>query len=226
MASLAEVLPKAKKSVALSGVAAGNTALCSVGRTGNDLHYRGYDILDFADRAEFEEIAYLLVHRDLPTQEELASTRSTWDRLRGRCRRCSRRRSSASRKPRTRWMSCAPAYRCSARSSRRRPDHGQAGAQHIADRLMASLGSMLLYWYHYPRRRPRIDVETDDDSIGGAFPASFARQDRRDGAYARDAYFAHPLRRARVQREHVHRARHRRHRLRTCTRRSAARSAR
>ena len=73
MSSLPASAPKPKKSVALSGVVAGNTALCTVGRTGNDLHYRGYDILDFADKAEFEEVAYLLVHEKLPTKAELAA---------------------------------------------------------------------------------------------------------------------------------------------------------
>src|SRR5579883_1619420 len=74
---------KPKKSVALSGVPAGNTALCSVGRTGNDLHYRGYDILDIADRCEFEEIAYLLIHEKLPNAAELKSYKEKLRRLRG-----------------------------------------------------------------------------------------------------------------------------------------------
>src|SRR5688572_24520494 len=85
MSSSAPVAPnvsKPKKSVALSGVAAGNTALCTVGRTGNDLHYRGYDILDFADEAEFEEVAYLLVHEKLPTRAELAAYKKKLQSLR------------------------------------------------------------------------------------------------------------------------------------------------
>src|SRR6188474_956210 len=82
MSSSAETAPKAKKSVALSGVPAGNTALCTVGRTGNDLHYRGYDILDFADQAEFEEVAYLLVHEKLPTARELAEYKNKLRSLR------------------------------------------------------------------------------------------------------------------------------------------------
>src|ERR1700758_5638953 len=77
------VLPKPKKSVALSGVVAGNTALCTVGRTGNDLHYRGYDILDVAETCEFEEIAYLLVHGTLPTRTELAAYKARLRALRG-----------------------------------------------------------------------------------------------------------------------------------------------
>src|SRR5687767_6457442 len=83
MTDSAQVLPKAKKSVALSGTAAGNTALCTVGRTGNDLHYRGYDIKDLATGATFEEIAYLLVHGSLPTFTQLAAYRTKLRRLRG-----------------------------------------------------------------------------------------------------------------------------------------------
>ncbi|TFL10123.1 2-methylcitrate synthase, partial [Pusillimonas caeni] len=75
--------PKVKKSVALSGVVAGNTALCTVGRSGNDLHYRGYDILDIADTSEFEEIAHLLVHGSLPTRAELKAYKEKLRRLRG-----------------------------------------------------------------------------------------------------------------------------------------------
>src|SRR3954463_3172836 len=82
MSSLPLSAPKPKKSVALSGVPAGNTALCTVGRTGNDLHYRGYDILDFADQAEFEEIAYLLVHEKLPSRSELAAYKKRLQTLR------------------------------------------------------------------------------------------------------------------------------------------------
>ena len=168
MAGLAEVLPKGKKSVALSGVAAGNTALCSVGRTGNDLHYRGYDILDFADGAEFEEIAYLLVHSDLPTKDELRQ----YKKKLGRLRRLPEMLKAA--------LECVPETAHPMDVMRtgvsvlgtlepEKDDHGQAGAQHIADRLMASLGSMLLYWYHFHAEGRRVDVETDDDSIGGHF---------------------------------------------------------
>ncbi|HEU0258872.1 MAG TPA: 2-methylcitrate synthase [Burkholderiales bacterium] len=168
MAGLTEAVPKPKKSVALSGVAAGNTVLCSVGRTGNDLHYRGYDILDFADRAEFEEIAYLLVHGDLPTKDELGEYKKKLCRL----RRLPEMLKAA--------LECVPETAHPMDVLRtgvsvlgtlepEKDDHGQAGAQHIADRLMASLGSMLLYWYHFHAEGRRVDVETDDDSIGGHF---------------------------------------------------------
>jgi 2-methylcitrate synthase len=168
MASVSEVIPKAKNSVALSGVPAGNTALCSVGRTGNDLHYRGYDILDFADRAEFEEIAYLLVHGRLPTQEELGQYKKHLMTLR------------ALPQMLKAALECIPETAHPMDVLRtgvsvlgtlepEKPDHGQPGAQGIADRLMASLGSMLLYWYHYAGEGRRIDVESEEDSIGAHF---------------------------------------------------------
>ena len=79
----APAAPKPKKSVALSGVPAGNTALCTVGRTGNDLHYRGYDILEIAEQCEFEEIAFLLVHGNLPNRAELTRYKAGLKSLRG-----------------------------------------------------------------------------------------------------------------------------------------------
>jgi len=164
----AAVTPKPKKSVALSGVPAGNTALCTVGRTGNDLHYRGYDILDFADQAEFEEIAHLLVHGKLPNAAELAAYKAKLRGLRGI--------PAAVQGA----LECIPAgahpmdvmrSACSALGAvlPENPEHKLAEARDIADRLMASFGSMLLYWYHYSHSGRRIEVETDDDSIGGHF---------------------------------------------------------
>ena len=160
--------PKPKKSVALSGVPAGNTALCTVGRSGNDLHYRGYDILEFADTAEFEEVAYLLVHEKLPNRNELAAYKAKLKARRG----------------------LPPAVKAALEAvpgsahpmdvmrtgvsvlgtvEPEKDDHGIPGARDIADRLMASLGSMLVYWHHFSRSGRRIEVETDDDSIGGHF---------------------------------------------------------
>jgi 2-methylcitrate synthase len=162
------VTPKPKKSVALSGVTAGNTALCTVGRTGNDLHYRGYDILDVADTCEFEEIAYLLVHGKLPTVAELAEYKRALKSLRGlpAIVKAALERIPASAHPmdvmRTGVSMLGTALP-------ERDDHNHPGARDIADRLMASLGSMLLYWYHYSHNGKRIEVETDDDSIGGHF---------------------------------------------------------
>ena len=159
---------KPKKSVALSGVTAGNTALCTVGKTGNDLHYRGYDILDIATTCEFEEIAYLLVHEKLPTPAELAAYKTKLKALRGL---------PANLKAALEWIPASAHPMDVMRTGvsvlgtilPEKDDHNLPGARDIADRLMASLGSMLLYWYHYSHNGRRIDVETDDDSIGGHF---------------------------------------------------------
>ncbi|MCG8070820.1 MAG: 2-methylcitrate synthase [Candidatus Thiodiazotropha taylori] len=163
-----QILPKAKKSVALSGTAAGNTAICTVGRTGNDLHYRGYDILDFAEKAEFEEIAYLLIHGTLPTPSELAAYKTKLKSMRGlplavkqalEAIPASAHPMDVMRTACSVMGSCVP----------EKEDHPAAEARQIIDRLMASFGSALLYWYHYAFNGKRIDVETDDDSIGGHF---------------------------------------------------------
>jgi 2-methylcitrate synthase len=159
---------KPKKSVALSGVTAGNTALCTVGKTGNDLHYRGYDILDIAGNCEFEEIAYLLVHEKLPTQAELTAYKTKLMALRGL---------PANVKAALEWIPAAAHPMDVMRTGvsvlgtvlPEKDDHNLPGARDIADKLMASLGSMLLYWYHYSHNGKRIEVETDDDSIGGHF---------------------------------------------------------
>ena len=160
--------PKPKKSVALSGVEAGNTALCTVGRTGNDLAYRGYDILDLADTCEFEEVAYLLVHGKLPTQSELAGYKAKLKALRGipESVKSVLEALPASSHPMDIMRTGVSALGCSLPE---KDDHNAPGARDIADRLMASLGSMLLYWYHYSHNGKCIDVETDDDSIGGHF---------------------------------------------------------
>ena len=159
---------KPKKSVALSGVTAGNTALCTVGKTGNDLHYRGYDILDIATTCEFEEVAYLLVHGKLPTTAELAGYKIKLKALRGlpagvkavlECL-------PAASHPMDVMRSGVSALGCVLPE---KDDHNIQGARDIADRLMASMGSMLLYWYHFSHNGKRIEVETDDDSIGGHF---------------------------------------------------------
>ena len=159
---------KPKKSVALSGVPAGNTALCTVGRSGNDLHYRGYDILDFAEQAEFEEVAYLLVHEKLPTRDELKKYKSSLRKMRGLPKAL---KAALERVPRKAHPMDVLRTGVSVLGTiePEKDDHGKAGAQRIADRLMASMGSMLLYWYHYSHHGKRINTETDDDSIGGHF---------------------------------------------------------
>jgi 2-methylcitrate synthase len=160
--------PKTKKSVALSGVVAGNTALCTVGRTGNDLHYRGYDILDIAETCEFEEIAYLLVHGKLPNGSELAAYKTRLKSLRGIPApvKVVLEQLPASAHPMDVMRTAVSALGTVLPEP---AEHGASGARDIADRLMASLGSMLLYWYHWSRDARRITVETDDDSIGGHF---------------------------------------------------------
>ena len=159
---------KPKKSVALSGVAAGNTALCSVGKSGNDLHYRGYDILDVANSCEFEEIAYLLVHGKLPTGAELRGYKAKLKMLRGlpQAVKLALEAMPAGSHPMDVMRTGVSALGCALPE---KDDHNIAGARDIADRLMASFGSMLLYWYHYSHNGKRIETETDDDSIGGHF---------------------------------------------------------
>jgi 2-methylcitrate synthase len=174
---------KPKKSVALSGVTAGNTALCTVGRTGNDLHYRGYDILEIATAAEFEEIAYLLIHERLPTRAELTSYKAKLKSLRGipQVVRQALEALPAATHPMDIMRTGASALGCALPE---KDEHGAPGARDIADRLVASFGSMLCYWYHYSHSGNRIMVETEDDSVGGHFlhllhrrppPASWVR---------------------------------------------------
>jgi 2-methylcitrate synthase len=159
---------KPKKSVALSGVTAGNTALCTVGKTGNDLHYRGYDILDVADACEFEEIAHLLVHGKLPNAAELRAYKTKLKALRGlpASLKAALETLPASSHPMDVMRTGVSVLGC---VMPEKDDHNTPGARDIADRLMASLGSMLLYWYHYSHNGKRIEVETDDDSIGAHF---------------------------------------------------------
>jgi len=161
--------PKPKKSVALSGTIAGNTAICTVGLTGNDLHYRGYDILDFADQAEFEEIAYLLIHERLPTRAELEAYKRKLRSMRGL---------PAAVKTALEQIPASTAHPmdvlrigCSLLGTLEpeRDDMPVAGAREIGDRLIACFGSMLLYWYHFAHHGRRIEVETDDETIGGHF---------------------------------------------------------
>jgi 2-methylcitrate synthase len=168
MSSLPEAKAKPKKSVALSGVPAGNTALCTVGRSGNDLHYRGYDILDFAEQAEFEEVAYLLVYEKLPNRQELKAYKNRLKKLRSLPKALKAALEQVPKKAHPMDV-MRTGVSVLGTLEPEKEDHDKAGAQKIADRLMASLGSMLLYWYHYSHHRKRIDTETDDDSIGGHF---------------------------------------------------------
>mgnify|MGYP000309259931 CR=1 FL=1 len=159
---------KPKKSVALSGVVAGNTALCTVGKSGNDLHYRGYDILDIANTSEFEEIAYLLVHGKLPNEGELRGYKAKLRSLRGLPIQLTAALEAlpAASHPMDVMRTAVSVLGCILPE---KDDHNAPAARDIADRLMANLGSALLYWYHYSHNGQIIDVQTDDDSIGGHF---------------------------------------------------------
>ena len=159
---------KPKKSVALSGVAAGNTALCTVGRSGNDLHYRGYDILEVAETCEFEELAYLLIHGKLPNKSELANYKAKLKGLRGLPAplRTVLEQLPAATHPMDVLRTGASTLGCLLPE---KEEHDSAGAREIADHLVASFGSMLCYWYHWSHSGQRIHVETDDDSVGGHF---------------------------------------------------------
>ncbi len=165
---MSETTPKPKKSVALSGVVAGNSALCSVGRTGNDLHYRGYDILDIAERCEFEEIAHLLVHGTLPTAPQLAGYKTRLRAMRGlpALLKSVLEALPAATHPMDVMRSGGSVLGCLTPEA---SAHEAPGARAVADRLMACFGSMLVYWYHWTQHGRRIEVETDDDSIGGHF---------------------------------------------------------
>ena len=159
---------KPKKSVALSGVVAGNTALCTVGRTGNDLSYRGYDILHIATSCEFEEIAHLLIHERLPNRAELAAYRRKLIALRGlpASVRVVLESLPASSHPMDVLRTAVSALGC---IEPEKEGHAIEAARDLADRLIACLGSMLCYWHHFTRTRTRVDVETDDESVGGHF---------------------------------------------------------
>ena len=160
--------PKVKKSVALSGVTAGNTALSTVGVAGNDLHYRGYDILEIANTCEFEEIAFLLVHGKLPTRAELDGYKLKLKSLRGLSAvvRAALETLPAAAHPMDVLRTGCSVLGCVLPE---KDDHNAAGARDIADQLIASFGSMLCYWYHYSHNGQRIHVETEDDSVGGHF---------------------------------------------------------
>ncbi|CAM8628558.1 bifunctional 2-methylcitrate synthase/citrate synthase [Candidatus Planktophila dulcis] len=159
---------KPKKSVALSGVVAGNTALCSVGKSGNDLHYRGFDIADLAAHCEFEEVAHLLIHGTLPSRSELASYKAKLKSLRGLAPSVKNilEQIPATANPMDVMRTGVSALGCVAPESL---DHNEVQAKEVTDTLIASLGSILIYWYHFANSGIRIEVETDDDSIGGHF---------------------------------------------------------
>ena len=159
---------KPKKSVALSGVTAGNTALCSVGKSGNDLHYRGYDILELAEKAQFEEVAYLLIYGELPTQSQLNAYTAKLRSLRGLPQAAKNvlKNIPPAAHPMDVLRTAASVL---GTLQPEKEDHNVSGARDIADKLLASFGSALLYWYHYAHNGKEIEVETDDETIGGHF---------------------------------------------------------
>ena len=159
---------KPKKSVALSGVPAGNTALCSVGKSGNDLHYRGFDIADLASQCEFEEVAHLLIHGSLPNRAQLDAYKAKLKSLRGlpESVKSVLEQIPATAHPMDVMRTGVSALGCVTPES---ADHNEAAAKEIADKLIACLGSMLVYWYHFANSGKRIEIETNDDSIGGHF---------------------------------------------------------
>ena len=159
---------KPKKSVALSGTPAGNTALCTVGQSGNDLHYRGYDIHDLAARCCYEEVAHLLVHGALPAARELAAYKARLKSLRGLpgAVRAALELVPGTAHPMDALRTGVSMLGCVEPEG---TAHDEAGARAVTDRLLACLPSMLAYWENYARRGRRIEVETDDDSIAAHF---------------------------------------------------------
>lgn len=166
--------PKAKKSVALSGVPAGNTAICTVGHSGNDLHYRGYDIADLARHATYEEVAHLLIHERLPNRAELAAYKRHLASLRGLSAPL---RAILEQLPARSHPMGVLRTGCSAMGAMDTEPSAPDGsgpkdpvlARHIADKLIASFPSMLLYWHHFATTGKRLDVETADESIAAHF---------------------------------------------------------
>ena len=203
---------KPKKSVALSGTPAGSTALCTVGHSGNDLHYRGYDIQDLAAHCEFEEVAYLLVHGKLPNLAELAAYKASLRPLRSLP--AAVKQALELLPPSTHPMDVlrtgVSVLGCVLPEGE---THKESGARRIADTLLACLGSMLLYWHHYARNGRRIEVERFEDSIAAHFLHLLHGTAPSAGVDEGDADVAHPVCGARVQRVDVYSARDRGHGL-------------
>jgi len=160
--------PKKKKGVALAGVNAGATAICTVGHTGNDLHYRGYDIIELAKHATFEEVAYLLIHGELPTAEELTAYHARLKKLRGLPTEL---KEVLERIPKTAHPMDVMRTGCSMLGTLEpeSADRNIHDAKKLGDHLIACFGSILIYWYHFSHNNKRIDVESDEDSIAAHF---------------------------------------------------------
>ena len=159
---------KPKKSVALSGTAAGETAICTVGQSGNDLHYRGYDIADLATHCEFAEVAHLLIHGKLPTAGELAAYKKRLLGLRSLPAEVKQalEQLPAHAHPMDVLRTGVSVLGCLRPEAE---DHNEAGARDIADALLASQPSMLLYWHHFARNGKRIAVDADSEPLAAHF---------------------------------------------------------
>ncbi len=159
---------KKKKGVALAGISAGTTAVCTVGHSGNDLHYRGYDILDLAAKSNFEEVAYLLIHGQLPNQQQLDTYKAKLRQLRHIPDAL---KLVLEQLPATAHPMDVMRTACSMLGTLEpeAANHSAQGARDIADRMIASFGSALLYWHHFSLNGTRIELETDDDSIAAHF---------------------------------------------------------
>lgn len=159
---------KAKKSVALSGVEAGSTSLSTVGHTGNDLHYRGYDIKDLAENCEFEEVAFLIIYGELPTRQQLGEYKKSLLELRDIPAGL---KTILEQLPRDSHPMDVARTAVSALGILFPEDvsHSVEAAQLVANRLIASTPSALLYWYHYTHSGKRIEVQTTSDSVAEHF---------------------------------------------------------
>jgi 2-methylcitrate synthase len=160
--------PKKKKGVALAGVNAGSTAICTVGHTGNDLHYRGYDIIELAKNATFEETAYLLIHGELPNQAQLKAYHQKLKTLRGLP---SALKEVLERIPKNAHPMDVMRTGCAMLGTLEpeAADRNIESAKALGDRLIACFGSILVYWYQFSHFGKRVEVETDDDSIAAHF---------------------------------------------------------
>lgn len=159
---------KVKKGVALAGVNAGTTAVCTVGHTGNDLHYRGYDILDLAKYSNFEEVAYLLIYGELPTQSQLNEYKNKLRQLRDLPEAV---KSVLEQIPKNAHPMDVLRTGCSMLGTieQEAEDRNIEQTKNIADRLISCFGSMLIYWYHFSHNHKKIECKSDMDSIAGHF---------------------------------------------------------
>jgi 2-methylcitrate synthase len=166
---------RVKKSVALSGVVAGDTQLSTVGHTGNDLHYRGYEINDLAQNCEFEEVAYLILYGALPTKAQLADYKGQLSKLRDLP---SEVKTILENLPKTAHPMDVVRTATSALASFYPEDekHDAQSALLAANRLIAASPSALLYWYHFTHFGKKITLSTDADGVAEHFLQLFLQE--------------------------------------------------